>query len=124
MFKGAVPKNCIPYILSKSDLNVINYNPDTVAVYKYGSSQNKLFEYMASAKPILSNVEIGYSLIDRYNCGVCKNLPTGEKYAEAVLQMYRLSEEEHRQMCVNARKVAEEYDFKVLTDKLLSIIQK
>lgn len=124
IFKGAVAKDSIPYILSRSDLNVLNYNPDTVAVYKYGSSQNKLFEYMASAKPILCNVEIGYSLIDRYNCGICENLPTGELYADAVMRMYRLSDEEYRRMCENARKVAEEYGFKALTDKLLGVIQK
>ena len=124
LFKGEVSKDYIPYILSKSDLNVLNYNPDTVAVYKYGSSQNKLFEYMASAKPVLSNVEIGYSLIDRYNCGICENLPTGEMYAEAVLRIYQLSDEDYRQMCENARRVAEEYNFKALTDKLLHIIQK
>ena len=45
-FKGKVEKKYIPYILSKSNLNILNYKQaDT---WKYGGSQNKQFEYLAS----------------------------------------------------------------------------
>ena len=123
VFKGAVAKNNIPYILSKSDINVLNYNADTVQVYRFGSSQNKLFEYFASGKPVLSNVAIAYSLIDRYACGISENLPTGEKYAEAVLKLYNLPKDAYDRMCVNARKAACDYDFKALTEKLIHVIE-
>lgn len=123
IFKGSVSKCYIPYILSKSNLNVLNYNADTVAVYRFGSSQNKLFEYFASGKPVLSNVEIAYNLINRYQCGISKNLPTGEEYAEAVLKLYNLPKEEYDRMCANAQKAASDYDFKALTDKLISVIE-
>ena len=87
------------------------------------SSQNKLFEYFASGKPVLSNVSIAYSLIDRYHCGIAKNLTTGEMYAEAVLQLYNLSQEEYAQLCVNAQQAASDFDFKTLTGKLISLIE-
>ena len=122
-FKGAVTKNNVPYILSKSDINVLNYNADTVAVYRFGSSQNKLFEYFASGKPVLSNIDIAYSLIHRYACGISEELSTGEKYAEAVLRLYNLPKEEYDRMCANARQAACDYDFKVLTEKLFSVIE-
>ena len=122
-FKGAVAKDNIPCVLSKSNVNVLNYSADSVAVYRFGSSQNKLFEYFASGKPVLSNVEIAYNLIERYQCGISENLPTGEKYAEAVLKLYHLPKEEYDRMCANARQAACDYDFKVLTDKLISVIE-
>ena len=51
----------IPYILSKSNLNILNYIPNYI--WKYGAIQNKLFQYLASGKPILSNLKMGYCLI-------------------------------------------------------------
>ena len=123
VFKGGVAKDYIPYILSKSDLNVLNYNADTVKVYRFGSSQNKLFEYFASGKPVLSNVAIAYSLIDRYGCGISENLPTGEKYAEAVLKLYSLPKEAYDRMSANALQAARDYDFQVLTEKLYAVIE-
>ena len=123
VFKGSVAKDYIPYILSKSDLNVLNYNAGTVDVYRFGSSQNKLFEYFASGKPVLSNVSIAYSLIDRYECGISENLTTGEQYAEAVLKLYNMPKDAYDQMCANARQAANDFDFKTLTGKLISLIE-
>lgn len=123
VFKGSVAKDYIPYILSKSNLNVLNYNAGTVDVYRFGSSQNKLFEYFASGKPVLSNVSIAYSLIDRYECGISENLTTGEQYAEAVLKLYNLSKEDYERMCENARQAANDFDFKTLTEKLMTLIE-
>ena len=60
-YKGCVEKKYIPYILSKSDLNILNYqNAD---LFKYGCSNNKLFEYLASKKPVLSTVKMNYSIL-------------------------------------------------------------
>ena len=123
MFKGPVPKKSIPYILSKSDLNLLNYDLKSVGVFKYGSSQNKLFDYMASGQPILSNVSIAHSLIQKYHCGQDDTLPDAETYAKAVLTFYHMDEEQRRLMGANARRAAEDYDFKHLTDKLMAVIE-
>lgn len=122
-FKGQLEKKYIPYVLSKSSLNVLNYAPGSVAVYRYGSSQNKLFEYLASGKPILSNVRIGYSIVESARCGLSLEAADLEAYAEAVLKLSRLPEEEYRELCENARRTAEEYDFKNLTGKLMDVIE-
>ena len=123
LFKGPVPKKSIPYILSKSDLNLLNYDLKSIGVYKYGSSQNKLFDYMASGHPILSNVTIAHSLIQKYHCGRDDTLPDAEAYANAVLRFYHMDDAARRIMGANARRAAEDYDFKRLTDKLIAIIE-
>lgn len=119
VFKGHVEKRYIPYILSKSDLNVLNYSLDAIKMYRFGSSQNKLFEYLASGKPVLSNVKIAYSIIEHGNCGVSLEESGSDSFAKAVLRMYRLPREEYQVLCRNARCEAENYDFGKLTQKLL-----
>ena len=109
--------------MSKSDLNLLNYDLKSVDIFKYGSSQNKLFDYMASGQPILSNVSIAHSLIQKYSCGQDDTLPDAEAYANAVLAFYHMDEEQRRLMGANARRAAEDYDFKCLTDKLMAVIE-
>lgn len=67
-YMGYVEKRYIPSILSLSDLNIIvgHYNP----IYQYGISMNKLFDYFASGKPILTTFKSNYSLIERYKAGI------------------------------------------------------
>ncbi|MDI9493314.1 MAG: glycosyltransferase [Bacillota bacterium] len=58
--KGFINKQFIPYILSKSSVNIFNYSQSKYN-WARGNSSNKLFEYMASGKPIISTVKMGYS---------------------------------------------------------------
>lgn len=121
VFKGPVPKRQIPFILSKSSLNLLNYDPMSAGVYRFGSSQNKLFDYLASGKPVLTNVKIAHSVLERRGCGITSASPEGADYAEAVLRIYRMPPEAYQAMCRNALSAAEEYDFKNLTEKLLEV---
>lgn len=82
-----------------------------------------MFEYLASGKPIVSNIKIGYSLLDKYNCGIHAKENTPEAYAEAILRIYNLGTDEYNEMCENALKVAQLYDFPVLTEKLIQAIE-
>lgn len=123
IFKGPVRKDYIPYILSRSDLNLLNYSHEIAAIYRFGSSQNKLFDYMASGKPILANIKMAHSLLDKYHCGFSDDLKTAEDYAQAVLSVYRLPQEKRLEIGENAHRAAQDYDFKKLTDKLLVVIE-
>lgn len=122
-FKGRVDKKNIPYILSKSNVNLLNYAPWSTAVYRFGNSQNKLFEYLASGKPVLTNVKLSYNPADRSHCCFSASSSSAEDYAKAVLELYKLPREEYEMVCQAARRTAEEYDFKKLTKKLLNVIE-
>lgn len=119
--KGFVHKQYIPYILSKSHINLLNYS-QTQYNWKRGNSSNKLFEYMASGKPIISTVKMGYSIIDKYNCGIEIEDADGEDLAEAIIKIKNLSEKEYYKLAENARVGATDFDFKKLTSKLISVI--
>lgn len=115
-FKGRVERKYVSYILSKSDLNV--FNGKHINLYKYGLSLNKMFEYFASGKPTLSNIECGYDLLEEYKCGITVQGGSGKALADGILKFYNMSKEEYNYYCQNALKAAEDFDFKVLTDKL------
>lgn len=121
-FKGKVEKKYIPYILSKSDLNV--FTGKYIYLYKYGLSLNKMFEYFASGKPILSNIECGYDLLEQYKCGVTVKGGSPEALADGILKFYNMPKDKYDTYCENAVQAAKEFDFKTLTNKLESVIKE
>ena len=123
IFKGFVEKKYIPYILSRSSVNVLNYSQ---ANYNWsrGNSSNKLFEYMASGKPIISTVKMGYCILDKYQCGLSLDECTPKALAEQILKIHDMPEEAYAQMAENAKNGAKDFDFPVLTRKLYQVIKR
>lgn len=119
--KGLVEKKYIPYILSKSSLNLLNYS-HTQYNWSRGNSSNKLFEYMASGKPIISNVKMGYCILEKYNCGFSLDESTPEEFAECILKIRDMSKDEYEKVGNNASEGVKDFDFKVLSDKLTGVI--
>lgn len=120
--KGFVNKCSIPYILSKSAVNILNYS-HTQYNWARGNSSNKLFEYMASGKPIISTVKMGYSILEKYNCGIELENSTAQELAMAILDIKNMSKEEYVVMGGNAKRGADDFDFKKLTTKLIDVIE-
>lgn len=120
--KGRIPKKNIPYVLSKSSINILNYS-QTEYNWTRGNSSNKLFEYMASGKPIISTVRMGYSIIKKYNCGVELMECSPECLAETVISFHDMEESKRNLIGKNARSGAKDFDFSVLTDKIEKVIK-
>lgn len=110
----------VPYVLSKSSLNILNYKKSEI--FRFGGSQSKSFQYMASGKPICSNVKMSYCPITRHNIGIAKEFKTPSEYAEAILSFAKMNEVDYTEMCIRARNASENYDYEKLTieyEKLL-----
>lgn len=122
VFKGKVDKKYIPYILTRADLNILNYTYNDI--WKYGGSQNKIFEYMASGKPILSTIKMGYDIILKNKAGISLGKQTYKDIGEAVIDISNLEKDDYKIMCDNARNASLEYDFKKLTKKLTGVIDE
>lgn len=121
-FKGLVSKEKIPYILSKSSINLLNYSA-TQYNWARGNSSNKLFEYMASGKPIISNVKMGYSILEKYKCGSELDNPTPSRLAQEILKIKNLTKEEYEKIGKNGIEGSKDFDFSILTNKLIKIIE-
>jgi len=103
-------------------VNIFHFKQNSLK--KYGASLNKMFEYFASGKPTISDCEFGYDIIKRYNCGVVVDNADSNKLAELILDFYNMPKEEYETYCKNALRAAQDFDFKVLTDKLEEVIQE
>jgi glycosyltransferase involved in cell wall biosynthesis len=119
--KGFVNKQFIPNILSKSSANILNYS-NTQYNWTRGNSSNKLFEYMASGKPIISTVKMGYSIIDKYKCGIELENGTPQELAQAIVDIKNMPKHEYKLLGTNAKIGANDFDFRVLTRKLIDVI--
>ena len=120
--KGYVNKKYIPYILSRSSVNLLNYSQSKYN-WSRGNSSNKLFEYMAYGKPIISTVKMGYCPLEKYKCGLSLEKDTPEELAKTILKIYNMPEETYIEMGQNGKVGARDFDYKVLTQKLISIIE-
>lgn len=110
----------VPYILSKSSLNILNYKPSSIL--RYGGSQSKSFQYMASGKPICANVKMNYCPIEKFNIGIAEEFKDSKEYADAILSFYKMAREEYDTICINARSASQNYDYKLLTEKYVELI--
>ncbi len=120
-FKGRVEKKYVPYILSRADVNVLHC--EYMPLLRYGISHNKSFEYLACAKPILSTINPNYDYISLNNAGISLENQFPHNIANAVLQLCEMEDQKYNEMCQDARKLAKQYDFGVLTDKLIDIVE-
>ncbi|SHH38580.1 glycosyltransferase family 4 protein [Desulfosporosinus lacus] len=120
-FKGYVDKKYIPYVLSRSSVNILNYSQTTYN-WTRGNSSNKLFEYMASGKPVISTVRMGYCILEKYQCGLSLEQPTPEELAKTILKVHDMPRDQYEEMARNARMGAEDFNYLVLTDRLIKTI--
>ena len=118
-FYGRIQKENIPFILEHSTANILTYKQ--VHLMKYGGSQSKLFDYLASGKPIICNAKFGYNLIERYNCGLVTEKQTSKAFANTVEKLCGMPEADLKMMGNRARKAAEDYDQPGLVDKLILV---
>lgn len=120
-FKGTVGKQYIPYIAGKADINFLHN--DSSPIFKYGLSMNKLFDYLAAGKPILTDLISPYNPAVQCGAAVEVKVPIAENIAEAVDKMAGLTPEELGRLGANAREGAKNNDFKKLTEQLEAVIR-
>lgn len=121
-FIGRIDKRNIPSALSQGMMMLLLYSSSQASVSKYGMSQNKLFDYLASGKPILSNLPSGYSIINRYECGVERAFEGSEDCAHQIREMLA-NESRIVEWSENSRKTAYRYSFEVHSKTLVKIIE-
>ena len=121
VFKGMVEKKYIPSIVSRADLNFAHNDPSPL--FRFGISFNKLFDYLAAGKPILCDFPCPYNPAVTYDAGIETSDTQPQKIAKAIEDLATAAKQERQSYCTNARRAAEDYDFKRLTDKLISVIE-
>ena len=120
IFKGRVEKKFVPSIVSRADVNIAHCV--STPVDRYGISFNKMFEYFAAGKIVLSDFPTEYNPALQCGAGITVNDVSPANIAAAVDKLAALPEEERRRFEENSRAAAHKYDFKNLTNELLELI--
>lgn len=121
-FVGSINKKYVPSVLAQADFCVMCSKQ--VNLYRYGVSPNKLFDYLAAGKPILSLIRSSYDLIKQYHLGTVARDQSNLEIERAVIDLISLTTEEREQIGVCARRIAQEFDYRVLTERLTKIIDR
>jgi glycosyltransferase involved in cell wall biosynthesis len=117
LFIGAVEKDHIQNVLRQFDVCFISLKKR--AIFRFGVSPNKLFDYMYAAKPVLYAVDSGNNPVEEAGCGISAEADSPDSIAAAVLRYYNMSKKERDILGKNGRdfvlcnhtyeKLAEEY---------------
>ncbi len=118
---SAVPKKSIPSLLNAADALVITLR--SVDLFSYGVSPNKIFEYMASGKPILCAVDGEMAnLVTSASAGVAVEPENPDALVQAILS---LMEDRGKYLVygTNGRRFVEEnFSRSRISDGLISVL--
>lgn len=123
-FLDPVDKKLVPKLLNLADvLLLIQGN------VQWGSS-NKLFDYLAAKKPIITSLYAQHNdIVEKIGCGYSAEYDNSEKMVEKIKKIYSLDSAQKEVMGQNAYQYVEKnYDIKLMADRLerlcLNLIRK
>ena len=94
---------------------------DLPRLYRYGISMNKLFDYLASARPIIMASAAANNPINDAKAGITVSPGDPEKMAVAIQQLFNSSADERQRMGRAGRRYVElHHGFDQLATRLAS----
>jgi glycosyltransferase involved in cell wall biosynthesis len=103
-FHPAVCKTEINEVLSNADAHLILWQ-DT-PLYQWGTSANKMFDYMMSGKPIIEAIEGKHSIVKKANCGLNVPPENARELANAMVYLSQILVAEQTSLGENGRQYA------------------
>lgn len=117
VFEAPVSKEQIFDVMQEADAFIVTLK--NLSLYRWGMSLNKLFDYMASARPVLFGADIQDNPIETANAGITFTPEDADAMADAIIQLAGTSSEERWQMGLRGRGYVEEHhDFVKLAGRL------
>jgi glycosyltransferase involved in cell wall biosynthesis len=121
-FGPPVPKSTVPVLLRALDATVVHttYTP----VYKYGISFNKLFEYMAAARPVVFACDSAYDPVATAGAGITVRPDDPQSLADAFLELARATPDARAAMGSAGRAyVTREHNVATLGETLHEVVE-
>ena len=120
-FFSSIPKEQIPDLLRYAELLLHCFAP--INVFKYGISPNKIYDYLASSKPIIMSVETTNNIVQDAKAGIVVKPGNPEALAQGILKIQKITLEERKKLGANGRAYVEKYhSTQVLGDILEKIL--
>ncbi len=122
-FQNPLPKVRVVEFISRADALLLLLRG--IKLYNYGLCLNKLFDYLASARPIIHSSNSINNPVEEARAGITVPPDNPEKLAEAIVKLYKMSPEEREKMGKRGREYIEKYyNIPFLVDKLENVIKE
>ena len=89
-FRGPVPKEAVCKVLMEADCCVIMVK-NLPQLYQYGISMNKIFDYMAAARPVIMAADVPDTPIEQAGCGLLIPPGSPSHLAQALIDVMEMS---------------------------------
>ena len=121
-FRDPVPKLEVYGALAQADAFWASTHASRL--WQHGISFNKLFDFMAMARPTVIGLDCPNNPIAEAECGITVRPGDAEALAEGMAQLVALAPEARREMGLRARnQVAERYDSRILAARFEAALQ-
>lgn len=121
LFEDPVPKKEVYKRMAEADVFVATLKKGKV--FKWGISPNKIYDYLAMARPIVFATDAFNNPVEEASAGISVPPEDPKSLANAIVKLYSMSEQERVQMGIRGRRyVVEKHDFNVLVDRLEGLL--
>jgi glycosyltransferase involved in cell wall biosynthesis len=118
LFEQPIPKKDIHRIAAEADAFIITVL-GLPKLYRYGISMNKLFDYMAAARPVIIATNSANNPIKDGHAGITVPADTPDLLAKAILEITAMSNDTRKHLGDSGRKYVEDnHDFSKLAGML------
>ena len=121
-FLPPVPKHRIMETLGAADAFALAIKPSPI--YQWGVSLNKLFDYMAAARPVLFCGSVAANPVVEAGAGITVEDPSPENIADAIREMAGRTPAHLASMGTRGRRYVEaHHDYTLLAQRLLGVLR-
>jgi glycosyltransferase involved in cell wall biosynthesis len=121
IFWRPVPKRSVPAVLEALDVTLFSLLD--VSIFKYGLSSNKLFDYLASGRPVVSACAVEETPVSASGGGICVPPEAPRAIADALITLASLGEAGRRAIGDRGKCwVHENHDVTVLAERFLQAL--
>lgn len=122
-FENPVPRNQVYGLLKKGDVLWVTLRDSPL--YRWGISLNKLYDYLASARPIVFGANVSLNPVDEAGAGITVPPEDPNALAQAIKRLYDMSPDERWEMGLRGREYVEKHhNFSRLADKLENLLEE
>ena len=122
VFEAPVPKHRIPALAAEADAFVLSVL-DRPALYRYGISMNKLFDYLAAERPVIIASAAVNNPVEDAQCGLTVRPGDPDALAGAIITMAALPVAKRRAMGERGRRhVEDNYGYQRLAARLSAVL--
>ena len=123
LFIDSIPKKQVHSMLSLFDICFIGWNDNNI--YHYGTSANKIFDYMYSRKPILNSFSGNGDIVQIANCGISVEAQNTQAISDGIMKLYSMTKEERDILGKNGRDyILKNFTYEKLAKKYIELFKE